>query len=103
MSRLSLECRHQFNLFRRQYLQLQTDIKFPEPQCLRQDAFQQALVREIFSDDAVEYKPPQRYQIRVLKELIKRVESSIKDWEEEVGSSHLSNSYSFRLSLSLGV
>jgi hypothetical protein len=81
---LSLHCQRQLNLFRRQYLQLQVDIRYPDPACLRQERFQEFLEKELFEEDSIEYQPPQRYQIRVLKELIRRIESSITDWEEEV-------------------
>jgi len=84
MSGLSLHCQRQLNLFRRQYLQLQVGVRYPDPQCLRQEIFQRFLEEELFEEDSVEYQPPKRYQIRVLKELIKRVEASITDWEEEV-------------------
>jgi protein-lysine N-methyltransferase EEF2KMT len=84
MSDLSLPCQRQLNLFRRQYLQLQVAIRYPDPQCLRQEIFQQSIQEELFSEDAVEHQPPQRYQIRVLKELLKKIEASITDWEEEV-------------------
>jgi hypothetical protein len=78
-------CQHQLSLFRRQYLQLQADLKYPDPEYLRQDIVQQALLDGIFSDNALRYEPPQRYQLRTLKELIRRIEASITDWEEEVG------------------
>jgi len=84
MSVISLHCQHQLNLFRRQYLQLQTNVTVPDHQCLRQDAFQQALLQDVFSDDATEYQPPQRYQLRILKELMQRIEASITNWEDEV-------------------
>jgi hypothetical protein len=84
MSNLSLHCRHQLNLFRRQYLQLQIDITYPDAECLRKDTLQQALLQEVFSDNAIIYQPPQRYQLRILKELIRRIEASITNWEEEV-------------------
>lgn len=84
MSGLSLHCQRQLNLFRRQYLQLQVDVRYPDPQCLRQEIFQRFLEQGLFEEDSVEYQPPKRYQIRVLKELIKRIEASITDWEEEV-------------------
>ena len=87
MPDLSLHCQRQLSLFRRQYLQLQVDIRYPDPSCLRQEMFQQFLQDELFDEESIEHQPPQRYQIRVLKELIKRIEASIVDWEEEVCTS----------------
>jgi hypothetical protein len=84
MSEIALHCQYQLNRFRRQYLQLQVDIKYPDSQCLRQETFQNALFEEVFKEDATTYHPPQRYQIRVLKELNKRIVASITSWEEEV-------------------
>ena len=78
-------CQRQLKLFRRQYLQLQADLNYPGPECLRQDSVQQALLEGIFSDTALTHEPPQRYQLRILKELVRRIEASVTDWEEEVG------------------
>lgn len=72
------------NHFRRQYLQLQVTIEYPERHYLKHEDFQNELYSQIFSQEALKYHPPQRYQLRVLKELMKRVEDSITDWEEEV-------------------
>ena len=83
---MSNHCQHQLNLFRRRYLQLQNDLKYPDPECLRQDIVQQALLDGIFSENALRYEPPRRYQLRTLKELVRRIEASITDWEEEVGT-----------------
>ncbi len=74
----------ELNHFKRQYLQLQVSLKYPERQYLKHEDFQQALCAHIFSQDALLHFPPQRYQLRVLKELMKRIEDSITDWEEEV-------------------
>jgi hypothetical protein len=84
MEGLSSQYQHELSLFRRQYLQLQVGINYPDAQCLRQEDFQQALCNEVFSEGAVKYQPPQRYQLRILKELIRKIETSISDWEEEV-------------------
>jgi len=84
MADLSLESQHQLNLFTRQYLQLQAPIKYPDSDSLRQEVFQQALYERIFKDGAVPHEPPKRYQLRVLKELIAKIEASITDWDEEV-------------------
>lgn len=84
MSGLALRCQYQLNLFRRQYLQLQVAIRYPDAQCLRQGLVQEFLLEQLFDEGSLEYQPPQRYQIRVLKELTRRIEASITDWEQEV-------------------
>jgi hypothetical protein len=84
MSGLSLHSQRQLNLFQRQYLQLQVSITYPYPEYLRQEDVQRLLQGQLFEESSIEYQPPRRYQIRVLKELIRRIEASITDWEEEV-------------------
>ena len=84
MTTLPTDWAQELNSFKRQYLQLQVTIKYPESQYLRHEEFQNKLYAQIFSREALEYHPPQRYQLRVLKELMKRIEDSITDWEEEV-------------------
>lgn len=87
MAMLPLMWRQELDLFKRQYLQLELKPKYPEQKYLKHEEFQQLLYSEIFSEDAVKWYPPQRYQLRVLKELMKRIEGSITDWEEEVWDS----------------
>jgi hypothetical protein len=84
MSSLSPHCQHQLQRFRSQYLQLQQNVQFPEEECLRQESFQEAMVETVFAETASPYQPPLRYQYRVLKELMRRIESSIIDWEDQV-------------------
>jgi hypothetical protein len=81
---LSLSARDQLNRFRRQYLQVQLDLDYPDEEYLRNDSFQQALYAGLFEEDVVKCAPPQRFQLRVLKELTRRIEQNIQDWEEEV-------------------
>lgn len=76
--------RWQLNRFCREYLQLQLHLDYPDENHLRNDAFQRCLYSSLFQENAVPHEPPQRYQLRVLKELTKRIEQSIQDWEEEV-------------------
>jgi hypothetical protein len=83
-SQLSLIARRQLDRFCRQYLQGQFEINYPDEEHLRNDAIQQCIYFKLFAENAVEYAPPPRYQLRVLKELVKRIENSIQDWEEEV-------------------
>ncbi|KFY85310.1 hypothetical protein V500_08522 [Pseudogymnoascus sp. VKM F-4518 (FW-2643)] len=76
---IPLMWREELDLFKRQYLQLQLSLKYPEKECLKHEEFQQLLYSEIFSEDAMKWYPPQRYQLRVLKELVKRIESISDD------------------------
>ncbi len=83
--RLSITAERQLARFCRQYLQLQFDLDYPDKDCLRKEVFQRDLYRTLFQEHAVDHPPSPRYQLRVLKELIRRIEHSIQDWEEEVG------------------
>ncbi|KAF3351078.1 hypothetical protein VDGL01_05594 [Verticillium dahliae] len=71
----------QVNRFCRQFLQLERDLDYPEGPVLRQEGTQKAIYEQLFSPDGPSYSPPVRYQLRVLKELVQRVESSIEDWD----------------------
>ena len=82
-SQLSVNARHQLDRFCRQYLQVTLELDYPTDEHLRNDVFQQDIYDRLFSED-VQYVPPPRYQLRVLKELMKRIEASIQDWDEQV-------------------
>ncbi|KAF1344577.1 putative methyltransferase-domain-containing protein [Delphinella strobiligena] len=76
----------QLQLFRRQYLQLQ-DIQFltwPSSDYLRRANVQEWIYEQCFQsvDDSV--IPPERYQLRILKPLLARIENAIVDPEEDV-------------------
>jgi len=83
-SQLSLGAKAQLDRFCRQYLQLHHDLEYPEADNLRNETFQVCLHARLFEERALKHAPNQRYQLRVLKELTKRIEQSIQDWEEEV-------------------
>ncbi|KAK8099668.1 uncharacterized protein PG998_012909 [Apiospora kogelbergensis] len=70
------------NRFCSQYLQLERDLDYPTGQLLREAHVQDALHHRLFAGDALAHPPPARYQVRVLKELVSRIEASIDDWEE---------------------
>ena len=70
--------------FCHQYLQLEQELDFPDPATLRQSTSQERIYKSLFSDDGPVYKPPIRYQLRCLKELVRRFEASIDDWDEHV-------------------
>lgn len=85
---LSVPLQRQLNLFKRQYLQLQTPVQYPDTDNLRQEAFQKALFEDIFKDGATPHGPPRSFKFRVLKELVSRIEDSITDWNQDVGIPH---------------
>merc|ERR1712093_61479 len=99
-SQISVDARHQLDRFCRQYLQVTLGLDYPTEEHLRNDAFQQSIYSRLFSDD-VQYTPPPRYQLRVLKELMKRIEASIQDWDEQGISDDLMNCLAVLLSTSL--
>ena len=76
--------RQQLERFSRQYLQLQLNLDYPDDEHLRNVDFQRSLHSRLFSEDGIKMAPPARYQLRVLKALISRIEQSIQDWEEDV-------------------
>jgi hypothetical protein len=78
----------QLTLFRRQYFQLfEPDfLAWPPEQLLRDPDVQAWVYRNLFSVEKNRYLPPQRYQVRVLKPLVGKIEQAIKDPEEDVGS-----------------
>lgn len=87
-SKLSQEAHHQLSKFRNQYLQLHGNILYPSENFLRDADFQEAMYSEIFQDGTLKHPPPKRYQLRILKELLRRIEESITDWEEQVSFSY---------------
>lgn len=70
--------------FCHQYLQLEMKLDYPGAELLRQSSVQENLYDALFADGAVPFPPPHRYRLRVLKELLSRIEKSIEDWEEQV-------------------
>jgi hypothetical protein len=79
----------QLVLFRRQYFQLfEPDfLAWPPKSLLRDAGVQQWLYKQCFDTDANPYLPLDRYRLRVLKPLLRKVEQSIENPEEDVGSS----------------
>ncbi|KAF2163226.1 hypothetical protein M409DRAFT_68539 [Zasmidium cellare ATCC 36951] len=75
----------QLVLFRRQYLQLfEPDfLAWPPKQLLRDADVQSWLHANLFNSDKNPRLPPERYQLRVLKPLVKKIEQSIEDPEED--------------------
>ena len=85
---MPLQCevqeKSQINRFCFQYLQAEQSLDFPDNAILREDAVQEELYSRLFDHSALDHPPPLRYQLRVLKELVARVESSIEDWDKHV-------------------
>jgi hypothetical protein len=74
----------QIDRFCWQYFQLDQVPDFPDDDVLRDAETQEILYRRLFARDAAGLSPPPRYELRVLKELVARLEASITDWEEHV-------------------
>lgn len=92
--------------FRRQYFQLfEPDfLTWPPKSLLRDAGVQQWLYKQCFDTDANPHLPADRYRLRVLKPLLRKVEQAIEDPEEDVGShpsAFLRFSFSLPLVLSL--
>lgn len=79
----------QVHRFCRQYLQLESHLDYPDPDLLKRPETQYAIYEKLFSACSVasDRRPPARYQVRCLKELLARIEASIDDWEEYVSLS----------------
>ncbi|KAI9855589.1 MAG: hypothetical protein M1813_009728 [Trichoglossum hirsutum] len=91
MKPLDVRSNEQLILFRRQYLQLYNpdSLAFPGPDYLRNESFQNLLYESMFKPGVLPYPLKDRYQLRVLKELVLRVEQSITDPEEDEVSDKL--------------
>jgi hypothetical protein len=72
------------NRFCYQCLQLEQVLDYPEGEILRRPEAQDVIFHNVFSDETVRYGPPARYRVKVLKELVKRIEASIEDWDQHV-------------------
>ncbi|KAL6815304.1 putative methyltransferase domain-containing protein [Trichoderma sp. SZMC 28013] len=85
----------QVDRFCHQYLQLEHNLDYPEPQNIRLPEVQDVIYQRLFADDSLPGGPPPlRYQVRVLKELVSRIEASIDDWDEHGVSDGLMSSLS---------
>ncbi|CAL3968504.1 unnamed protein product [Diplocarpon coronariae] len=87
---LSASAGQQLDRFCRQYLQVTVELDYPADEQLRDNAFQQCIYTRCFADH-IHHAPPPRYQLRVLKELVRRIERSIQDWDQESISDDLMN------------
>ncbi|RWA13080.1 hypothetical protein EKO27_g2033 [Xylaria grammica] len=75
----------QLRLFRRQYFQLFEPefLAWPHPQLLRRGDAQAWLFKHLFDESRNPRLPPERYQLRVLRPLVARIEKSVQDPEED--------------------
>ncbi|APA07550.1 hypothetical protein SS1G_00950 [Sclerotinia sclerotiorum 1980 UF-70] len=89
---------NQLDRFCRQYLQLLPNLDYPDEEHLRDKVFQEAIYLRLFDESVLEYPPPQRYQLKTLKELTRRIENSIHNWEEQGISDNLMSHLSILLS-----
>lgn len=78
-------------LLRRQYLQLLEPglLAIPGPEMLRRPDVQRQLYEKMFHSENLMFVPDSRYQLRVLKGLVSRIEDAISDPEEDVGFLYL--------------
>lgn len=65
-----------------QYLQLETHLDYPDGQLLKTPKVQDEIYERIFADCSTSSKSA-RFQLRVLKELIKKIQDSISENETD--------------------
>lgn len=70
--------------FCHQYIQLEPTLDYPKTTLLRESHVQEAIFTKLFADNAIQYGPPPRYKIKILKDLVSKIETSIDDWDEHV-------------------
>ena len=77
----------QIELLRRQYFQLLEPnlLAIPGPELLRRPEVQRQVYEKMFRSEKLMFVPNDRYRLRVLKELVSRIENAISDPEEDVG------------------
>ncbi|KAG8410311.1 hypothetical protein J3459_017202 [Metarhizium acridum] len=76
--------RQEVDRFCYQYLQLEPILDYPQDKFLRLEVVQNDIYKRIFCDETGSVGPPDRYRIKILKELVFRIESSIDDWDRYV-------------------
>ncbi|KAF5127261.1 Protein-lysine N-methyltransferase EFM3 [Metarhizium anisopliae] len=73
--------RQEVDRFCYQYLQLESILDYPQDKFLRLEDVQDDIYKRIFCDETGGVGPPDRYRIKILKELVFRIESAIDDWD----------------------
>jgi len=81
------EMHMQLQRFVHQYLQLYDTLDWPEASVLRDSRAQSYLYEHMFR--RLKFALPERYQLRVLKQLVQRLEESIVDPDQDVGAMSL--------------
>jgi hypothetical protein len=76
----------QLQVLSRQYFQLVEphQLRWLEDSVLKQPNVQAWMFHEMFDTEKLKSPPPDRYQLRVLKMLISKLEGAINDPEEDV-------------------
>jgi hypothetical protein len=76
----------QLRILQRQYLQLvdPLQLRWPDAKVLKSPETQSWIFLHMFDKRSVKSPPPERYQLRVLKLLIAKLERSVVDPEEDV-------------------
>lgn len=74
------------DLLKRQYLQLinPEQLTLPNKELLRLPEIQAQIYHSMFDDSVLNFAPPERYRLRVLKRLVNAIEEAILDPEEDV-------------------
>ncbi|KAL1628194.1 hypothetical protein SLS54_001764 [Diplodia seriata] len=90
-------------VFRAQYFQLldPAQLRWPEAQLLKRPDVQAWLFAKMFDRDSIQYPPPERFQMRVLKRLVSTIEKAIDNPEEDELSDDLMSSVSLLLGSNL--
>lgn len=73
----------QITRFCHQVLQLEQSLAYPDDKVLRRNESQEILYHRLFSED-LPHPLPIRYRLRVLKELVGKIEQCISDWDNHV-------------------
>lgn len=78
----------QLRVLQRQYFQLvePQQLRWPDDATLKRPLVQAWLFGNLFDPSKISSPPPARYQLRVLKELVGKLERSMTDPEEDVWS-----------------
>ncbi|QIX00357.1 hypothetical protein AMS68_005874 [Peltaster fructicola] len=93
----------QLRIFQRQYLQLLDPdfLTWPAKALLRNVSSQEWLYRNLFLEQQGRYLPPVRYQFRVLKSLLAKIEQAIDDPDQDEISDSLMSHFSELLTSNL--
>ncbi|KAH9866662.1 hypothetical protein J1614_008355 [Plenodomus biglobosus] len=89
-------CASQLRILRRQYFQLvePQQLRWPDLDTLKRPKVQSWLFTNLFDTERIRSPPPDRYQLRILKILISKLEGAITDPEEDEISDELMSAMS---------